>query len=252
MYQVMIVDDERAIRNGLKIIIDWHEVGFEVVALAQNGEEALSMMERQKIDVLLADIRMPKMDGLCLAREIRKSGGNMQIILISGYRDFEYAQQALSLGVNDYLLKPVNEEKLKDRLTHIKAKLDCDRPPKNEEQDIIAQIRRLVSERFMEDISLKKLSEELNYNSVYLGRLFSQKTGMNFRDELNHSRIMHAAKLLRETNLCIYEIAKYVGYQDINYFYRIFRNILGMTPSEYKSGQRKNSSYERRGQYNGS
>lgn len=240
MYRVVIADDERAIRTGLQIVMDWNKLGFEIAGCAQNGEEALQMMLRQKVDVLLADIRMPGLDGLQLAKKVQELEMPAEIVLISGYRDFEYARQAVSLGVRDYLLKPVDEVALQQLFERIRSDLDERNKTEEEppEQLLVSQIRRIIAEEYMQDVSLKSLAERLNYNPAYLGRMFRSETGHSFRDELNLYRVKRAAKLLKESHICAYEAAERVGYRDVNYFYRIFRETYGVSPGEYKTGQR--------------
>ncbi|UQZ82646.1 Transcriptional regulatory protein DegU [Paenibacillus konkukensis] len=117
--KMLIVDDEPIICMGLRCTIDWEELGVEVIGEAYDGEEALRLMEREQADFLLSDIRMDGMDGLELAEQLRQRYPDTQMIIISGYEDFGYARQAMRLGVNDYLLKPVEV----DELTKVVQKL---------------------------------------------------------------------------------------------------------------------------------
>ena len=116
MYRVVIADDERAIRTGLQIIVDWNKLGFEIAGCASDGEEALQMLLKQNIDVLVTDIRMPRLSGLQLVKKVQELGLSIHVILLTSYRDFEYARQAISLGVREYLLKPVDEVALQELL----------------------------------------------------------------------------------------------------------------------------------------
>ncbi|MCS7460666.1 response regulator [Paenibacillus doosanensis] len=110
--KMLIVDDEPIICKGLRCTIDWEELGVEVIGEAYDGEEALRLMEQEQADFLLSDIRMDGMDGLELAAQLRQRYPDTQMVLISGYEDFGYARQAMRLGVNDYLLKPVEVDEL--------------------------------------------------------------------------------------------------------------------------------------------
>lgn len=107
MYRMMIVDDDSFVLDGLKTVIDWKDLNIQVVVSCSNGMEALRVLEKQQIDILLTDVKMPCMNGLELTKEalIRQPG--LKIVIISGYGEFEYAQAAIKLGVFDYLLKPV-------------------------------------------------------------------------------------------------------------------------------------------------
>ena len=107
MYTIVIADDETELREALIRRIDWDSVGFQVVGEAENGIEALELVEKLEPDLLLTDVRMPFKSGIELAREVREIRPTMQIAFLSGYDDFSYAQQAVKLHVHDFLLKPV-------------------------------------------------------------------------------------------------------------------------------------------------
>ncbi|WP_039788050.1 response regulator, partial [Paenibacillus riograndensis] len=117
--KMLIVDDEPIICKGLRLTIDWAALGIEVIGEAYDGEEALQVMANTEVDFLLSDIRMEGMDGLQLAEQVGQRYPEVRMVIISGYEDFDYARQAMRLGVNDYLLKPVNV----DELTGVVGKL---------------------------------------------------------------------------------------------------------------------------------
>lgn len=120
MYKVMIVDDEKSIRDGLKKIIDWDAYGFSVCAVARSGEEAYTFYQTQRPDLILTDIRMPGMSGLELIEKLRTEGDkDLEFIILSGYADFEYARRAIRFGVSNYLLKPVDEDEIHHLLSEI-------------------------------------------------------------------------------------------------------------------------------------
>lgn len=112
--KILIVDDEPMVREGLKIGIDWSEMGFEEVECASDGKSALQVFGEFKPDILLTDIRMPFMNGLELTQEVKKLDPIVVVILLSAYDDFKYAQEAIRLGAFDYILKPVDVDTLKE------------------------------------------------------------------------------------------------------------------------------------------
>ena len=116
MWKVMIVDDEKLICRLVKALVKWDELGMESVATADNALEALELLEEVRPDILITDIRMPGMDGLELIREVKKHCPEIEIIIISGYAHFEYAKNAIALGVGNYILKPINQEELNKTL----------------------------------------------------------------------------------------------------------------------------------------
>ena len=112
MYNALIVDDEKSILENIQKAIPWEELGIETVFTAQNGSDALSLLEAYHIDLLISDIRMPGMDGLTLLKHVRAVYPNIRCILLSAYGEFEYARTALTLGIENYLLKPLSVEEL--------------------------------------------------------------------------------------------------------------------------------------------
>lgn len=113
MIKVLLADDEPFILQGLKVLLDWKELGCEIVSTASNGIEAFDYIENNEVDVLITDIKMPEMNGIDLLKKIRESGNNeLEVVILSGYKDFEYAKQGLKYGCAGYVLKPVEKEEL--------------------------------------------------------------------------------------------------------------------------------------------
>src|SRR5574344_2020575 len=127
MYSVFIVDDEVIVREGLRSSIDWEHSGFSFAGEAGDGEIALSMIQDIKPDILITDIKMPFMDGLELARLVKKIQPWIRIIILSGHDEFEYAKKAISIGVEEYILKPFSSEDLLSSLTKVAQKIDAEK-----------------------------------------------------------------------------------------------------------------------------
>lgn len=125
--QVLIVDDEAVLREGMRTIIPWEEYGFEVCATAANGLEGLHILRERRPEVAVVDIRMPLVDGLEVCRRVREEALGTRILLLTGYSEFEYARSALRCGVKGYLLKPVEEQELVQELTAIREELQAER-----------------------------------------------------------------------------------------------------------------------------
>ena len=124
MYNVMLVDDEIYMLNGLKHIINWEAYGFEIVGTASNGLKALELSKTLDIDIILTDVKMPKMNGLELIHALKEAKPHIKFIILSGYNDFDYVKEALQLGIENYLLKPINEEELLQTLINIVKKIE--------------------------------------------------------------------------------------------------------------------------------
>jgi two-component system response regulator YesN len=124
MMKVFLVDDEIAIRENLRNSFPWEEKGYQLVGEAPDGEMALPMIRDLNPDILLTDIRMPNMDGLTMAAAVRSEYPGMQMAVLTAFRDFEYARQAIRLGVCRYLLKPSNLEELEETVREMVRRLD--------------------------------------------------------------------------------------------------------------------------------
>ena len=126
-YRVLLADDEEEIRSGISRKIDWAALGFTLVGEAGNGEEALELAEQYRPDVVLTDIKMPFMDGLELCRRLRQTLPGARLVVFSGFDDFEYARQAVGMGVSEYILKPINAPELRQVLEKLREQLDRQR-----------------------------------------------------------------------------------------------------------------------------
>ena len=124
MYRVFLVDDEPWALVVLKNMIVWSDYGFVVSGEAEDGGQALERIEHTNPDLIISDIRMPGMDGLSLMERLRELGRRTQVLLVSGYTDFEYAQRAMRLGCAGYLVKPVEEKELTEALKRVRMLLD--------------------------------------------------------------------------------------------------------------------------------
>src|SRR3954454_10339813 len=117
MHKVILVDDENFFRKGLRSLIDWESCGFEVAGEAANGDDALELINEVNPELVITDIRMPVLDGLELIKQVmQKEGYHPKFIIISGYSDFNYAQQAVRYGVHDFILKPIDQEEIEETL----------------------------------------------------------------------------------------------------------------------------------------
>ena len=130
MLKIFLAEDEVVIRETIKKMIPWEELGFELVGEAADGEMALPLLIRQKPDLLITDIKMPFMDGLTLAQLAKKEIPGLKVVILSGYDDFNYAKQAIGIGVEDYLLKPITKNALIERLSEIRSRYEHEKTQK--------------------------------------------------------------------------------------------------------------------------
>ena len=155
--KVLIVDDERLLREGLKTIIPWEEYGFSVCETAENGLEGIEKIRALHPEVAVVDIRMPSMDGLEVSRIVQEEGLETKIILLTGYSEFEYARSALRLGVKCYLLKPVEEDELIRELLSVKKEIVQER----ERRQILEEGSGLILDHLIQEIIRHPASTEL-------------------------------------------------------------------------------------------
>lgn len=258
MYKVLIIDDEVFIREGMKQIIPWQELGCELIGEAQNGEEGIEKMIQYGADIVISDIRMPKKNGLEMIDEMKSINKNIQIIILTGFREFEYAQQAIRLGVLRFLLKPSKLEEIKEAISaavSLLTQLPQREHPLRSEQDnleiedeqiktndeldkpqyLVKQAIDYINEYYNQKLDLQTVADELYVSTWHLCKVIKKQTGTNFVDLLNNARIENAKKLLLESNMKIYEIAETVGYTDTAYFSKIFKKITQVTPNEYRN-----------------
>ena len=143
MYKVFLVEDEIVIRDGIKNKIHWEEEGFMIVGDESDGELAYPMIIREQPDILITDIKMPFMDGLELSKLLKKDMPQLKIIIISGYSDFGYAQQAIDIGISEYLLKPITSSKLMAAVKNAASVIEKER----KEKQILEQYQQLVYQK---------------------------------------------------------------------------------------------------------
>lgn len=155
--KILIVDDEYNIREGLRDTIDWTALGFATVMTAKNGIEALQIISKMVPDILLTDIRMPGMDGLELASQVSSLFPEIKIILLSGYTDFSYAKQAISIGVEEYFIKPVNIEELLSKIEEISKERKNKAASKSHSTETVGRIESLIHT----DFSTEKIKDIL-------------------------------------------------------------------------------------------
>ena len=129
-YKVLLVDDEEEVRNAIEQRISWEELGFEVIGKAQNGVKAMEIAEKLQPDVVITDIKMPYMNGLELARNLKEENPGVRILILTGFDEFEYAKEAVHLEIEEYILKPVNANELSECLKRLKNVLDKEREEK--------------------------------------------------------------------------------------------------------------------------
>ncbi|NLK20660.1 MAG: response regulator [Epulopiscium sp.] len=239
MYKVMIIDDERAIRNLLKRLIDWEELGLEVAGEAASGIEAINIIDEVQPDIAFVDIKMPFMDGIEFSKLAINQYPNLKVIILTAFGDFDYARECIGVGVCDYLLKPIVRTEIQETLHRIINRLETE-PRKERENEITYQesntthkIKEYINKNYIKaDLNLTSIAQVFGFNPSYLSRLFKVESGMNLSDYLLKCRIEKAMEYAKKGSL-MYITAKMVGIPDPNYFGKCFKKYTGESYSDF-------------------
>ena len=201
--RILIAEDEQRTRQGLVRVLQSLRDEYEIVAQASNGKAALEMILEQKPDVVFIDIKMPFMDGLSVIEAARAQGIKAEFVIVSAYADFDFAKQSISLGVIEYLLKPLTRDEAEAVLKKIENKISG---------------KNSYSRRKSRNLRDK-------YPDI----------GENFSTFLREYRIEQAQYMLREEICDQRDVPYQVGFSDSKYFKKVFREVTGKSPSEYLS-----------------
>ncbi len=235
---ILLVEDDETICLGYqKRIIKMNIPQITNVFKAFSAEEALIMLEKEPVDLLITDIHMYDMDGLELIQEVRKKKTEIICIIITAYDSFEYAQQAIRLNVEDFLLKPCTFEEMKAVIYRAVTRFQMTYSLRNtiEEKiiDPIAWACNYTKEHIEEDIDMAFIANHLNLSYSYFSKLFKERTGRTYSDYLLEEKMKKAGKLL-DAGMKTIEVSQALGYQHVQNFSRAFYKYWKMTTSTYK------------------
>ncbi|MCL2209227.1 MAG: response regulator [Treponema sp.] len=202
MYKVFLAEDEIVVREGIRNNIPWEQTSYSLAGEAPDGEMALSMIQEIKPDILITDIRMPFMDGLTLSRIVKETMPWIKIIILSGHDEFEYAKEAISIGVEEYLLKPVSSQDMRKTLDKIVKRIDDEKKKLLSIEDLIESDMFLTRLRYASKKDIDRIIGE------YTGTMennFDEMTAYFIFGEV----IMASSKIVEESDGDINEIAPF-------------------------------------------
>lgn len=242
--KIIIAEDEQRAREGLSKLLSTIPGDYELIAQAANGQTALEMILRLKPDVVFTDIKMPFLDGLSLIQAVRAQNLPTEFVVISAYADFELARQSISLGVAEYILKPVTREDIERTLCRLRQRIDGGRRYSVQQaQDLrqkypdahplILRALDVVQNCYAGKINQRELAEGLGISPEYFSYLFSKNIGETFSSFLRTYRIQQAQELYREGGCDRKDVPYAVGFSDAKYFNQVFRKVTGKSPTEY-------------------
>jgi len=252
MLRLLIIDDESTIRTGVATYFPWASLGIEVAGACRDGLEALALMETTRVDLVLCDIGMPRMNGIAFAEAVRERqlasgrGYPCDIVFISAHKDFDYAKRAIELGVREYIVKPAGYEELFDVFSKLarERQIASEREAAREAaaQPIAAEsapvpspslaerTRRLI-EADLAAITLPAAAEKLGMSPNYLSAKLRQECGKTFSDLLLEARMARASILLQDPASRVGQVARLVGYANTKSFIRAYRLSFGGPPT---------------------
>ncbi|MEK0315222.1 response regulator transcription factor [Cohnella sp. 56] len=256
-YAILLVDDQTIETQTIRKLIEIHRLPLRV-STAANGEEALAHFRRDSCEILFTDIKMPRMNGLDLARHAKLLNPAVQLVIYSAFGEFEYAKEAIGLGAIHYLLKPLDIEEflavmdkaigLAERAREAQADscaagdaesgtsaASSDEASGDGVRKVIRDVRRLVQEEYGNaDLNIDYLAAKVFLSASYLGHLFKADTGENLGKHIIRIRMEQASRLLASTHLKVADVGQSVGYGNPSYFSMLFKMHFGCSPAQYR------------------
>lgn len=256
---LLIVNDEHLTTKFLKEKIDWTPLGIEEVLCAYNAQEAQEILTARPVDIILCDIEMPGEDGISLIRWITGQALDCECLFLTCHADFKYAQEAVKLGVSDYILLPARGDEIAKAVsTAIKRRMERKSheeiyqygqkwlDTQTEElarqsgsrytrEELVAQcVAYIQSHLASPELSVNQLGDHFFMNRVYLNRLFKQIHNISIGQYIINERMKLAAQLLKKPSLTLNAISEGVGYASYPCFVSTFKKFYGCTPSQYR------------------
>ena len=241
MYRVVLIDDEARIVEGLTKVVRWQDFSCQVVGSAGDAVSGAALIRETKPHILFTDIRMPGDDGLTMLAGLRSEFPDMQVVVLTGYREFNYAQEAIRLGVTRLLLKPSKLDEIHDALRVATERLGAqpasgeNRESRYAQSHIVNHAIAYMEAHFAEKLTLQEVADSCYVSQWHLSKLLNKETEGTFYDTLNEIRIREAKRLLADPKLRVGDIGALVGYQDSAHFARVFKKLTGMSANEYRN-----------------
>ena len=241
MLKVVVIEDEELVRRGIVMAVDWASVDCEVVGEASNGEAGLEEIRRLRPDIVVTDIRMPRMDGLEMLRRLREEGCGVSVILLTAYSDFSYAQAALKLGAVDYLLKPFHDGELEAAVQRIAERGRVRTKPgdfaeiSSKNRYVTGAVDYINANYGDPELGVSAVARSVDISEGHLSHLLKKETGYTLTGYITACRMHMAMHLLRDRRCRVSEAAERVGYRDIAYFSSTFKKFTGSSPTEFQN-----------------
>lgn len=255
---LLIVNDDVVITDSMKNDITWSEHGINQVWAAYDAQTGKDIMNERKIDILLCDIEMPGENGIALLRWVRQEQKETECIFLTCHASFEYAQEAISLGCQNYLILPARYEDIIEAVCKVAGKLRADSVNRQYQEYgrmVIQEKKERAIETFgqkkstgevvqeavdfimknldNEELSVNEVADKLYLHPVYLNRIFKKEKDVSVGQFISTERMKLAGELLRDGSLSAYAVAEQIGYPTYSNFNRMFRKYYGCSPSQF-------------------
>lgn len=259
MIKVLIVDDEPKIRRGLESLVKNISPDY-IVDVAENGEIALEKIRICQTDIVFTDIKMPGMDGLTFMAAARALNKDLEFVVVSGYAEFEFAQEAMKYGAIHYILKPVMPDQIQSVLNKAVGQIEerrAEQEVMNQlktvyhslrgqhedketasdlavESGIVSKVILYVKDHYSEKITLAEVAGSVYMHPTSVSKIFKKETGITLSEFIVTYRIKKAKEFLCDPAYKVYDVADMVGFSGSKYFINVFKSKTGMTPNEFR------------------
>ncbi|MDO5423336.1 MAG: response regulator [Eubacteriales bacterium] len=258
---LLIVNDEKLTAETMKKDILWENYGISEVFTAYDTESGKQCIEEHPIDIMLCDIEMPGENGLALLRWVRENKKEIECVFLTCHASFAYAQEAISLGCQDYILIPAKYEKIGEAIAKVaerirrqreearyqeygkymlKEKLRQEEKEKVEPEKVAEEVSAVIMKNLANvELSVDRLAEQFHFHPVYLNRIFKKEKGVSVSQFIINERMKMAALMLESGQYGASEVAEKVGYSHYTNFYNMFKKYHGCSPASYLEKCRK-------------
>ncbi len=245
-FHILLTDDDELALLGMEKGINWELLQIAKLYKSHSKDTAIRMIKTYPIDIIISDIEMPNGSGIELIRWVKSNKPEIKCIFYTGHADFSYAQEALRLGVEDYLLKPVPYSRMEkvvqdieDKILKLERTLDLSELVEDftdhDEEEIIDKVKKIIAENLTYgSLQRDEIAAMVHMSPGYLGRIFKKETGYALTDYITQKRIALSKQLLSKTSLSVTDISIKIGMSYSSYFSKVFKEQVGMTPQEYR------------------
>ena len=251
MYRVVIIDDNKLIADALAAFPIWKDNGCRVEAVCYDSTDGKASIESILPDIIITDIRMPGLSGLDLIDTLKSVVPKARVIFISAYDQFEYAQRALRMGAQDYLLKPFSKETISDAIARAVCYLDehekadaKDGGNEEENSPLLQPIIAYINERIDQHVTAEEVARTFYMSTSRLDKLIQKSTGGGFQRLHISLRMKRAKELMKDVRNNIEDVAQKTGYKNYASFYRAFTREYSMPPTEYRDMMQRKQNVE--------